>query len=119
MVSPGRPAAFPSRGATQVRTTFSGPESENTMSGTLLDVAVLLGRLVYPDLGMVLCQDGARTYERAAYITSMSVLALPWVCRRRARKTDGSVNSSTHATRLEALHTLVAEGYQTLVGITE
>lgn len=89
------------------------------MSGTLLDVAALLDRVVYPGLGMVLCQEGERVYEREAYITYMSVLALPWVCRRRAKRWDGSANSSTHATRLEALRVLVAEGYQTLVGITE
>ena len=89
------------------------------MSGTLLDVATLLDRMVYPGLGMALCQDGERVYEREAYITYMSVLPLPWVCRRRARLPDGSVNSSTHATRLEALRMLVAEGYRTLVGITE
>ena len=89
------------------------------MSGTLFDVAALLDRVVYPDLGIVLCQDGERAYEREAYITYLPLLTLPWVCRRRARLRDGSVNSSAHATRLEALRTLVAEGYQTLVGITE
>lgn len=89
------------------------------MSGSLPDVATLLDRLVYPGLGLVLCQDGERTWEREAYITSLPLLPLPWVCRRRLRLRDGSANSSTHATRLEALRTLVAEGYQTLVGITE
>lgn len=89
------------------------------MSGTLLDVAALLDRLVYPGLGLVLCQEGERAVEREAYITYLSVLPFPWVCRHRARQADGSVISSAHATRLEALRTLVAEGYHMLVGITE
>jgi hypothetical protein len=89
------------------------------MSGSFPDVAVLLDRLVYPDLGLVLCQDGERTWEREAYIHYLPLLTLPWVCRKRARQADGSVGSSTHATRLEALRTLVAEGFHTLVGLIE
>ena len=89
------------------------------MSGTLLDVAALLDRVVYPGLGLVLCQDGERAWEREAYVHYLPLLTRPWVCRRRTRQADDSFGSSTHATRLEALRTLVAEGYRTLVGVTE
>ena len=94
-------------------------ERGHTMSGSLPDVAATLDRLVYPDRGLVLCQDGERAYEREANITYLPLLRMPWVCRRRARQTDGSFASSTHASRLEALRTLVAEGYHTLVGLIE
>jgi hypothetical protein len=66
--------------------------------------------------GMV---PGSDCGEGALHPHLSLLLPLPWVCRRRVRLRDGSANSTSHATRLEVLRTLVAEGYQTLVGITE
>lgn len=94
------------------------------MSKEPFNLASTIDRLVYPGLGIVLCQSGDEGRHREASAHKFQTEAgVSWVTLVQEREASGSYGlhqrRGEHATRLEALQTLVVDGFHQIVEILQ